>query len=104
MAEMSDDLPAFGNPTRPASAIVLSSSRSSLCSPGSPRNAKPGALRLVEASAALEGGQRGLGNAAPPSTNRKAAGFSLRGDPGQHKELLLELKPIADASLVGFPN
>src|SRR5260221_564006 len=53
MAEMSDDLPAFGNPTRPASAIVLSSSRSSLCSPGSPRNAKPGALRLVEASAAL---------------------------------------------------
>jgi GTP-binding protein len=53
---------------------------------------------------AAEGGHGGLGNAALASTKRKAPGFALRGEPGEHKELLLELKTIADAGLVGFPN
>jgi GTPase len=51
-----------------------------------------------------QGGHGGLGNAALASTKRKAPGFALRGEPGEQKELLLELKVIADAGLVGFPN
>jgi GTP-binding protein len=53
---------------------------------------------------AAQGGFGGLGNAALASTKRKAPGFALRGEPGESKELLLELKTIADAGLVGFPN
>jgi GTPase len=53
---------------------------------------------------AAQGGHGGLGNAALASTKRKAPGFALRGEPGQRAELLLELKTIADAGLVGFPN
>ena len=53
---------------------------------------------------AAQGGHGGLGNAALASTRRKAPGFALRGEPGEHKDLLLELKTIADAGLVGFPN
>jgi len=53
---------------------------------------------------AAQGGHGGLGNAALASTKRKAPGFALRGEPGQHRDLLLELKTIADAGLVGFPN
>ncbi|HEX9032643.1 MAG TPA: GTPase ObgE [Streptosporangiaceae bacterium] len=53
---------------------------------------------------AAQGGHGGLGNAALASTKRKAPGFALRGEPGQHLDLVLELKTIADAGLVGFPN
>jgi GTP-binding protein len=53
---------------------------------------------------AVEGGHGGLGNASLASTKRKAPGFALRGEPGQQANLLLELKTIADAGLVGFPN
>src|SRR5712691_465737 len=50
------------------------------------------------------GGHGGLGNAALASAKRKAPGFALRGEPGERKQLLLELKTIADAGLIGFPN
>jgi GTPase len=53
---------------------------------------------------AAEGGRGGLGNAALASTKRKAPGFALRGEPGHELYLVLELKTIADAGLVGFPN
>ncbi len=53
---------------------------------------------------AAEGGRGGLGNAALASTKRKAPGFALRGEPGGELELVLELKTVADAGLVGFPN
>ena len=53
---------------------------------------------------AAQGGHGGLGNAALASAKRKAPGFALRGEPGERKELVLELKTIADAGLVGFPN
>jgi GTPase len=51
-----------------------------------------------------EGGRGGLGNAALASLKRKAPGFALRGEPGAELELVLELKTLADAGLVGFPN
>ena len=53
---------------------------------------------------AAEGGRGGLGNAALASAKRKAPGFALRGEPGHELHLVLELKTIADAGLVGFPN
>jgi GTP-binding protein len=53
---------------------------------------------------AAEGGRGGLGNAALASTRRKAPGFALRGEPGLERQLVLELKTVADAGLVGFPN
>ena len=53
---------------------------------------------------AAEGGRGGLGNAALASARRKAPGFALRGEPGAELSLVLELKTVADAGLVGFPN
>ncbi len=53
---------------------------------------------------AARGGRGGLGNAALASTKRKAPGFALRGEPGAELSLVLELKTVADAGLVGFPN
>jgi len=53
---------------------------------------------------AAQGGRGGLGNAALASPRRKAPGFALKGEPGDVKDLVLELKTIADIGLVGFPN
>jgi GTPase len=53
---------------------------------------------------AAKGGRGGLGNAALASPRRKAPGFALRGEPGTELRLVLELKTVADAGLVGFPN
>jgi GTP-binding protein len=50
------------------------------------------------------GGSGGLGNAALASPRRKAPGFALLGEPGESRDLVLELKSIADAALVGFPS
>src|SRR5690625_2433868 len=50
------------------------------------------------------GGRGGLGNAALASRKRKAPGFALLGEPGDENEIVLELKTIADAALVGFPS
>lgn len=53
---------------------------------------------------AAQGGRGGLGNAALASLRRKAPGFALRGVPGTEIALVLELKTVADAGLIGFPN
>ncbi|HEY2443463.1 MAG TPA: GTPase ObgE [Streptosporangiaceae bacterium] len=53
---------------------------------------------------AARGGRGGLGNAALASPRRKAPGFALKGEPGEHRELMLELKTVADIGLIGFPN
>ena len=50
------------------------------------------------------GGRGGLGNAALASTKRKAPGFALLGENGDHRDVILELKSVADVALVGFPN
>ncbi|SNC72337.1 GTP-binding protein [Kytococcus aerolatus] len=51
-----------------------------------------------------EGGRGGLGNKALASARRKAPGFALLGEPGEEREVVLELKTLADVALIGFPS
>jgi GTP-binding protein len=51
-----------------------------------------------------KGGRGGLGNAALANPKRKAPGFALLGEPGEATDVVLELKSVADAALVGFPS
>ena len=53
---------------------------------------------------AAAGGRGGLGNAALASKVRKVPGFALLGEPGEARELVLELKSVADVGLIGFPS
>jgi GTP-binding protein len=53
---------------------------------------------------AAAGGRGGLGNAALASSARKAPGFALLGEPGETRDLVLELRSMADVGLVGFPS
>jgi GTPase len=50
------------------------------------------------------GGRGGLGNAALASARRRAPGFALLGEPGESRDVVLELKTVADVALIGFPN
>lgn len=53
---------------------------------------------------AAAGGQGGLGNSQLASLKRKAPGFALLGVEGGERDVVLELKSIADIALVGFPS
>ncbi|WCZ33008.1 GTPase ObgE [Corynebacterium massiliense] len=53
---------------------------------------------------AAEGGFGGLGNRVLANHRRKVPGFALKGEPGQARDLVLELKSVADVGLVGFPS
>ncbi|MBK9475623.1 MAG: GTPase ObgE [Tetrasphaera sp.] len=50
------------------------------------------------------GGRGGLGNKALASPRRKAPGFALLGEPGESRDIVLELKSLADVALIGFPS
>ncbi|WNI24808.1 GTPase ObgE [Streptomyces sp. ITFR-16] len=51
-----------------------------------------------------QGGRGGLGNGALASARRKAPGFALLGEPGEARDIVLELKTVADVALVGYPS
>jgi GTP-binding protein len=53
---------------------------------------------------AARGGKGGRGNARFATHQNRAPKFAEKGEPGDEKEYLLELKTIAEVGLVGLPN
>jgi GTP-binding protein len=61
-------------------------------------------VRHGDRYAAARGGRGGRGNARFLSNARRAPGFAEQGEYGEERWLRLEVRLLADAALVGFPN
>lgn len=72
----------------------------------SPRNGEAlfDFLRPGQKFLAAAGGKGGRGNASFATPTHRTPREWQNGEPGEEKELILELKLIADVGLVGFPN
>ncbi len=57
-----------------------------------------------ERAVAAKGGKGGRGNATFKTSTRQAPRFYEKGEPGEEKEIVLELKVLADAGLIGIAN
>ena len=61
-------------------------------------------VRPEQREVAARGGMGGRGNARFATSTHQTPRFGEKGEPGEERDLRLELKLLADVGLIGFPN